>query len=340
VILQIINVLIGLSVVYLIFSTIASALFELAEGQFKQRGKLLERGIHEILRKVGFEDAVDEAAADALVKQFYESPVIHPLFEGDHLKGSDRLPSYIPPERFTAAILLLAQQAQIAGVANAFSRLKDLAETLVGNRGLAAGESFAKRVEQELTQHFNDSMDRVSGWFGRYARRLLLLIGLLLALGANVDTIQIVQALSLDPAMADKIADAATAQFKEMQADLVTPASSAEDADAVVDKQIELVKSQVGIARVLGLPIGWTRKDFAVSLQAPHPYLAFCGSVLEKLLGVLITAIALSFGAPFWYGLLNQLVSLRSSLKPGDKPKSAVPDSAAATPTDAEHPNG
>jgi hypothetical protein len=36
----------------------------------------------------------------------------------------------------------------------------------------------------------------------------------------------------------------------------------------------------------------------------------------SKLFGVLLTAFALTFGAPFWFDLLNQLANLRTSLKP------------------------
>jgi hypothetical protein len=35
-----------------------------------------------------------------------------------------------------------------------------------------------------------------------------------------------------------------------------------------------------------------------------------------KLLGLLLTALAIALGAPFWFDLLNKFIVLRSSVKP------------------------
>jgi len=42
-----------------------------------------------------------------------------------------------------------------------------------------------------------------------------------------------------------------------------------------------------------------------------------------KILGWLITALAISFGAPFWFDLLNRLVDLRGSGKKPEPVKAA-----------------
>ena len=41
----------------------------------------------------------------------------------------------------------------------------------------------------------------------------------------------------------------------------------------------------------------------------------------SNLFGILITAILLSFGAPFWFEWLGRLLKLRDVLSPGDKVK-------------------
>ena len=38
----------------------------------------------------------------------------------------------------------------------------------------------------------------------------------------------------------------------------------------------------------------------------------------SSVMGWLITAIAVMLGAPFWFNLLNKLISLRTALKPSD----------------------
>jgi hypothetical protein len=49
-----------------------------------------------------------------------------------------------------------------------------------------------------------------------------------------------------------------------------------------------------------------------------------------KIVGLLLTAVALTLGAPFWFDLLSKLVKLRSS---GDKPtKEAAQGTTASRP--------
>ncbi len=65
----------------------------------------------------------------------------------------------------------------------------------------------------------------------------------------------------------------------------------------------------------LGLPIGWTREPgdprsvWGVSWQG----------WMVRILGWLVTALALSLGAPFWFDLLNKFIVVRSTVKPKEK---------------------
>lgn len=348
-ILQLLNVLIGLTLIYLIFSTIASALFELLEGLIRQRGKLLARGIKEILRHRS-----PDVAAD--LRRFYEHPLINSLYEGEFSERAHALPSYIPPEHFARAVLMLAEDADPeAATTDPFVQLRAFAQRLVGQRPVAEGESQVQALEAAIVAHFNASMDRVGGWFGRYARAVLLGIGLLLAVVANVDTIQIVSNLSMDPLLADRIADSA-AQYIEQRSDQVAADADAPAADAAasttgtqldasaadaaegaadpaptappehdlrsgdIAAQLELIRGNRQIAESLGLPLGWQASEF----QRCFGREASIGVTLKKLVGLLLTALALSSGASFWFELLNQLVKLRTSLKPPPKEPAAA----------------
>jgi hypothetical protein len=42
-------------------------------------------------------------------------------------------------------------------------------------------------------------------------------------------------------------------------------------------------------------------------------------SVVRLILGWLLTAIAVSFGAPFWFDTLNKIMVIRSTVKPREK---------------------
>src|SRR5207244_10742614 len=69
------------------------------------------------------------------------------------------------------------------------------------------------------------------------------------------------------------------------------------------------IKDVVETISAVSLPIGWT--EFPKRDQW-----------LTMTLGWLITAFAVSMGAPFWFDLLHNVVNVRASGKaPGDEPK-------------------
>ena len=64
------------------------------------------------------------------------------------------------------------------------------------------------------------------------------------------------------------------------------------------------------------LPIGWPAR----AMPAWSKYEEAFWFWLTKLLGWIMTGIALSFGAPFWFDLLSKLVNIRGA---GNKPQRA-----------------
>ncbi len=73
--------------------------------------------------------------------------------------------------------------------------------------------------------------------------------------------------------------------------------------------------------RKLGLPIGWTR-------QVGDPrslYGVSWAGWLMRILGWLVTALALSLGAPFWFDMLNKIIVVRGTVKPKEKSQEEPP---------------
>jgi hypothetical protein len=317
---QLVEVLIGLVMVYLIFSTIASALVEVVEMLFQNRGKFLEQGIEEILVAVTGKRDTDD------MKTFYESPFISSLFRDSYKAGAASLPSYIPAERFADAVLQLARDQQ-GTFAQFVTRMEQ-----------AIGTDVATNVDQVKAQcmrYFNESMERVSGWYQRYARWWLLALGFCIAAAGNVDTLQIMHTLSQDDSLREQVVEDATLQARTAAAN--DTAGTADGRRAKIEEQLQLVAS-------LGLPIGWSASEMCRVFGHACPEAGTDGDgddtpptnflvgvpFWSKVFGVLLTTFALSFGAPFWFDLLNQLVNVRSSLKP----KPAESQEAAAPPRD------
>jgi len=153
-------------------------------------------------------------------------------------------------------------------------------------------------------------MDRVSGWYKRYVQKIILMISIVLVASLNVDSVNIAQVLLRLPTERAAVATAAAQQAGSGSS------SAGQSADRVV-RSISALK----------LPLGWTPPHVttvsasgsattAVSTDPQHVPLGVA-SWLIKVLGLLLTVLALSFGAPFWFDALTKLGSLRQS---GPKP--------------------
>lgn len=145
---------------------------------------------------------------------------------------------------------------------------------------------------------FDEQMDRISGWYKRRVQRWIIAYGVALTILFNVDTVAVAQSLWRAP---------------------TERASAAAVATAAADRDINSVDTSLDALRGLEVPIGWTapHQHNAVS-RDPRHVPATVPEGLLKLLGWLITAGALAFGAPFWFDALGKLTRQRNT---GDKPK-------------------
>src|SRR5262249_35914651 len=100
------DVAIGLILIYSLLSLVNSAIKEGIESWVKKRAIDLERGIRELLR---------DPQGTGLANDFFNHPLIYGLYKGSYkpsptnfftilFEGSN-LPSYIPPPAFASALL-------------------------------------------------------------------------------------------------------------------------------------------------------------------------------------------------------------------------------------------
>lgn len=249
-------------------------------------------------------------------------------------------------------------QAEIPTESNqALKQLKDGAINIIAyNPQLTATlESLISQAEQNIKEGedivavaranaenwFNDTMDRASGWYKRNAQIWSFSIGLILAIFLNVDTLYIVQTLWQQPALRQSIA--ATAQTFELPATEQTGEAQLSDARDSVE---ELVATLEG----LDIPIGWQFRPLALSQFDPQvdtcslfvtgpkeegrgsyvtgiPISGQCivwanpptgSGIITKMVGILLTAVMVLQGAPFWFEILGKIVNVRSG---GNKPE-------------------
>jgi hypothetical protein len=144
-------------------------------------------------------------------------------------------------------------------------------------------------------------MDRISGWYKHRTQRILIVIGFIVAVVANVDTIRVAHAFYNDPGQRQLAIAMAGNLTKEPPPGTTTAAGGTQTARADSLSTVMLHRLDG-----LKLPIGW-----------PDP--AFGREWYMRILGWLITGFAISFGAPFWFDLLNRMMVIRSTVKPHEK---------------------
>jgi hypothetical protein len=84
--------------------------------------------------------------------------------------------------------------------------------------------------------------------------------------------------------------------------------------------QCKLKKNQCEISN-LGLPIGWVDEEWpGLHFWQPREFVTrWEPSFRLHFFGWLLTALAISLGAPFWFDMLNKLIVVRSTVKPKEK---------------------
>ena len=175
----------------------------------------------------------------------------------------------------------------------------------------AIAEATTKRVtafEDRISNWFSRSMDRAAGVYKRNARGVAILIGCLIAVSTNTDTFYIVNRLSKDSILRQSITQTAN-QIVAQPSN--TGAQSSADELRAVNEAVNAALEE------LPLPLGWNPTiTSAQSEQASQ----WRFPILRRIGGWLLTGIAISMGASFWYSILGRIIRVRNT---GDVPPDA-----------------
>lgn len=310
--LTLLDVLLGLTLLFAALSVFCSGLVEAAAARTSLRGKMLRGAIYRMLGE------------ESLYRRVIHHPAVAATRRGG--SGATGAPSYLAPERFVAALLdVVPVRARTMGLSGAHDaeadEIKDaqVREFFVAARylsacGIAVGAPLAglarrhgqsvDALKAALVGWYDSQMERVGGWYKRRIQRWLFLTGLLVAVLFNVDTLQVVSALAREPALRAWADQAATA---------ASPAPT----------QAADVRQLLASGKTRGLPVGYAclqGPEFGIEMTVRDCYGAVrATSWLERLLtllGWLLTAAAVSFGAPFWFDVLAKVSNLRSAGRP------------------------
>ena len=324
----IVDVAIGLVFVFAATAAATSAATEMVARLLGLRGQYLLRGLRSLV------DGTADLDEPKATKELLDTIILRNQGRGQKdelslqavakpsVQERKRLPAYIPARSFSRAVvdLLLsddAQQATPVGIRDAVDKLPDgvLKESLQAL--LKSGGDDVEAFRRSVEEWYDDHMARVTGWYKRHVRWVSLVIGFVLVLVVNINTVTIARALYSDEGLRESVVTTAVQSSNCRQE---SPADCLRD-----------IRSQISGLRGAGLPVGWgtvpacadrkcdllERLGFA---DPVHGRQADVWLALWVLLGFVITAVALVPGARFWFDALSRLGSLRST---GPKPASS-----------------
>ncbi len=272
------EIAVGLVCVYIALSLLVSWINEIFAAALNLRGK-------------GLSDGIAQMVSDA---QTHIDLFGHPIIASS--VTTKKLPSYLSAAQFSTALLDVigagktistdASQA-FTGVQNAVAGLKQgpLKTALTSILMSAAGDYSA--VVNGIQGWFNDTMDRISGAYRRAAGIWIFFIGLVVIGALDADTLKVVKVLNCSSATRAALVASASASAKQS------------------DASTALHNLSTGVFN--SFAFGWFGSSPASSCTTSTE------AWWQIALGLVVTTVAISLGAPFWFDALKFLMNVRDA---------------------------
>lgn len=198
---------------------------------------------------------------------------------------------------FKAATLVL----QPSDVVVSLKQFMENAELRATTNGTVDESKVYVLLLENIEQWFTGLTGRITEWYQKKTRTRLFMLGILIALLINVDSIQLFNLFSKE----DNTRGAILHFYQQNEAWLEKQAKG----DTMhADLQSMIQETQVyenkidSLSQSLKLPIGMGHSIIKRSVRHTMNW----NEIFTKLLGILISGFAASFGAPFWFNLLKR----------------------------------
>jgi hypothetical protein len=272
------DIAIGLVLMYLVLSLIGTVINEFIATLSRARASTLKTAVAKILDN------------PTLSADFYN----HGLIDSTNKAAAGDHASYFSSQTFAMAVLGSLDPTKplpgFADIKGAIEKLPDcnIRDVLLAQVVAANGSLDALRAG--IAKYFDDAMDRVSGIYKQYLKWISLGVGLFIVTLLNADSIAVGTSLWKDSSL--------RAEMVESTKSALSSASEAcKDTD--IAKRLNCLENEIR-----PLPLGW------------HAWPDGSWQWFWKIVGLFLSALAVSLGAPFWFDLLSKFVSIRGSGPP------------------------
>lgn len=331
---NLLDLIIGLVFIFTIYGLLASSFLELIAGLFGLRAKMLEAML------INFFESRTELTSKKFKRCLFKFWLLKPqqkdekkriesfsdaFFKSSRIVSLKRYhryngPSYLTPDTFADNIIDLFSESGLGSKAYKLTVNLNACQIQIENANIKLDPDFSNvlrslyssangsidEFKHKLEKYYDELMERVSGAYKRLTRYLTIIIGFAIAFCFNVDTIQICNDLSSNPEKrlaivnsAIKFIDEHSSKFSESE-----DTTQVIQLDSLYKNTVSMINSEIKQTNnlmALGWPCDNNEDDEAINWW-------------KKILGLMITAFAISLGSEFWFDILKKLLKVRSAI--------------------------
>ncbi len=316
---------IGISFIYLLLALMCTTINETIAGILNSRGKTLEKGIADLLQD----------------KQLKAEIYAHPLIKGLQQGAKERPPSYIASNKFALALMDILTGPAPASDDKALQAGIEALQSPDTKKLLAAvlqDRSGAGGPQQRIEAWYEEGMNRVSGWYKRGSQVRIFVLAFAVTLLMNADSLRMLRTLWNNPTLSAVLVESAKERLQKGRPDVEDqPMVTYDDPNnptastptAIPERDLITADER----QLLGQVTGWRGEWYTEWLHLGdgkkltwNGFWSWIAFLLENRLGGwLITILAVSLGAPFWFDTLNRFMNVRNAGKPPAKSSQQAP---------------
>ncbi|MBK8783810.1 MAG: hypothetical protein IPO22_18850 [Anaerolineales bacterium] len=288
---QALEVVIGLIFIYYVLGSIVSMVTQWINEFLETRGKALERYLVKIVGDKKIEDLVRLPQLQSLRPIRYKN-FLSVFGSVTEPKRIEKIPvSVLVDSYFDLIGLTSSKDLNLMQLAELVDKLPDSEGKQAFIQWINQGVTSIDDLRKRTTAYFTGMMEQASATFRANARSFVIILSIAVTILFGTDSIQLAKALWTNAEL--RALTTAKAQMVVEQ----------EGTTATLDDLIQ----QLGD---ITIRIGWWQTERPAAGADAMTWVSF---VLLKILGLSLTAAAVSQGSSFWYDLLKKITSPTTS---------------------------
>ena len=305
-----IDVALSLVAIFFILCTSVASFNEVITAFIKGRGRFLKRSISVLL---------DEANNIGFMDKIYSSPHIYKDRIFSWLGRKSYLPANISADNFSNAIMeevnkLFSNSPEVS-IDKLLESVRNMPEGHLKNLFLQftyGVEGDLEKVKGKIVAWYNLNMDSVSKLYKLRLKTISLITGLIFCIVLNIDAINYTAFLWTNKNSRDIIVN-----YAEGLAQRPAPIEKSVNPDSVnIVSNIKAMQDSLQVISQFNIPLGWDHvlsDNSFIAKKGNQPNWLLFG--LIKVIGIFLSATAISMGAPFWFEVLNKIVGVKKMIE-------------------------